>query len=227
MSEEVKTEVTNETTITEDVAPDPTLENAGAKFVEAEKKGAEEKADSTKTAAQTAKQVSDKEKAETSKEEKKVVPEKYDLKLPEDSLLDKSALERIASEAKKHGLSNEEAQSLLERDSLAISLHQQAQQSALQKRSEEWVTETLNDSELGKTKEEREEAIELSKRAFKKFAPPEFVKFLEDSRLGNYPGLIKTFAKIGKMMGQDKLVKGDTPMSGKKSDAQIFYPDLA
>ena len=35
----------------------------------------------------------------------KVVPEKYDLKLPKDSALDSSDLERIASYAKEQGLS--------------------------------------------------------------------------------------------------------------------------
>jgi hypothetical protein len=48
--------------------------------------------------------------------EAKVVPEKYDLKLPEASLLDASHVEKLTAFAKERGLSNDEAQALLERE---------------------------------------------------------------------------------------------------------------
>src|SRR5688572_20896218 len=77
-----------------------------------------------KAAAETEKLKEDGNKdkqVEAPKEQKPVVPEKYDLKLPEGSLLEAAQMEKISAYAKEKGLSNEQAQELLERENDAVS----------------------------------------------------------------------------------------------------------
>jgi len=45
--------------------------------------------------------------------------------------------------------------------------------------------------------------VELARRAFLRYGDSETVEFLEQSGLGNHPGLIKTFSKIGQSLSED------------------------
>src|SRR3972149_1235780 len=53
--------------------------------------------------------------------EKPVVPQKYELKLPEGSQLDQARIDSLSAYAKEKGLSNEQAQAILDRESDAVS----------------------------------------------------------------------------------------------------------
>ena len=69
--------------------------------------------------------------------------------------------------------------------------------------------------------------VELSKRAFKKFADQELIAFLEETGMGNAPLLTKVFANIGKAMGDDTspqgaLPKGETPQIGMNYKMDTF-----
>ena len=67
---------------------------------------------------------------------------------------------------------------------------------------------------------------ELARRAFLQFADKDDVKFMEESGLGNHPGLTKMFSRIGKAMSEDgRLMSGDDGriggMSSTTAEAKI------
>lgn len=151
-----------------------------------------------------------------------VVPEKYDLKLPEGSQLDKTAIDRISTYAKEKGLSQDAAQELLNRENGAVEAHVAAQSKRLEEKRDEWAKAWEADKEIGGAA--FKENVELAKRVVERFGDTELRTALDQSGLGNHPALARLLVKIGKSMGDDKLVVGKTA-SGEKSLASMLYPD--
>ena len=51
-----------------------------------------------------------------------------------------------------------------------------------------------------------EDALKLSKKAYDKYATPEFKELMEKTKLGNHPAIIETFKNAGVAIGNDTLV---------------------
>ncbi len=73
--------------------------------------------------------------------------------------------------------------------------------------------------------------IDQAQRAFAQFSTPEFNALMDETGLGNHPEVIKAFAKIGSMIGEDRLVVGTglgqssiTPFDAKEQ-IQSLYAD--
>ena len=149
---------------------------------------------------------------------KKVVPEKYNLALPKDSLLDPTAIEEISSFAKENGLSNEEAQDILEGESVKLAAH-------VDKLKEKWSTEWKNDKEIGGA--EFEKNAELAKRVIDRFGTDGLKNELNKWGYGNHPELGRLLVKIGKAMAEDTLrMPGSQPAGEqRKSLAEVLYPN--
>lgn len=159
-------------------------------------------------------------------EVKPAVPEKYDLKLPEGSLLDSAYVEKISSEYKTKGLTNEQAQTVLERESKAVSEYVEAVKPGGQRwvaQESEWRSKALIDPEIGGTPEKLQEAANYGNRALTAFFSPEIQEFLRVTGFGSHPELVRGFAKIGRAMGDDKLVVGKQGDATTKSVAQQLY----
>ena len=61
---------------------------------------------------------------------------------------------------------------------------------------------------------------ELSRRAFLQFADADTVKFMEETGMGNHPGMTKMFARIGQFLTEDnRLVGGQDGLIGGMSPA--------
>lgn len=166
-------------------------------------------------------------KAEPTPAAKPVVPEKYDLKLPEGSKLDASSVEKIASFAKERGLSNDQAQAILQRDHEAKASFDEANKPGT---GSEWIRRTselenaaLADKEIGGTKENLLANCELGKQVLNKFFPESVSKFLVDTGFGSHPDVIRGFMKLGKMMAPDQLVLPGASAGNKRSMEDIFY----
>lgn len=135
-----------------------------------------------------------------------VVPEKYDLKKPENSLLSDAHLEALAAHAKEQGLSQEQAQTLLERDESAAQAGVQAMQDRAAQLSKQWLDQAKADPEIGGDK--FEESVTLANRALEELFPGiEIRKFMDASGFGNHPSILKGFTKIGKMLQPEKIVQ--------------------
>ncbi len=154
-----------------------------------------------------------------------VVPEKYDLKMPEGSLLDAAYSEKVVSEYKKLGFSQEQAQAALSRESQAVSEYVNQLKPGGEKwiqQESEWRTKVKTDPEIGGSDQKMAESAEFGNRALKEFFSPEIAQFLQQTGFGSHPELVRGLAKIGRKMANDQVVTG-TVSTQPKSAAQILY----
>lgn len=166
--------------------------------------------------------------AEKPGEPAKVIPEKYELKAPEGSLLPSTHLDAIAAEARTRGLSNEDAQKLVDRDAQLIASFTKESVEKFEKQREdlvkaknaEWVKQLQEDPVLGG--DGINQNVELAKRAFTALAASDkeimdFVLGDDKTRpsFGNHPGFVRIFSKVGKMMSEDQFVVPGANASGK------------
>lgn len=138
----------------------------------------------------------------------KIVPEKYELKMPDGSPLDPEAITRVETYAKANKLSNEEAQQLLEVEHTAVKSFADKQNANMETLKNTWAEESKNDKEFGG--QAFAQNVELSRRVVDKFGSVQFKAALNDTGLGNHPELIRMLSRIGKAIGEDELVVGRT-----------------
>lgn len=166
------------------------------------------------------------------------VPEKYELKLPEASTLDASAIERTTAIARELGLPNDAAaQKVLDFVNQEAATHAAAQREAFlaahQPGGAEWVKQdaayreaALADAEIGGTPEKLAASSELAKRAFAQFADPEAAEFFEKSGLGSHPQVLRMLTRIGKAMGEGTLVRGGSSTTAATRPEDRLYPTM-
>ncbi len=151
-------------------------------------------------------------------------PDKYELKLPEKSLLDEKRKGEIEAFAKAQNLSNKAAQAILQREHDTLTAGIEANKSALNTRSEAWLTELKADPEFGGAK--LNESVALSNLMVARHGGPELVKFLEDTKMGNFPGFVKMLARIGSLTQDDKIGGGGSagtkPIAQKTAQQRLY-----
>lgn len=144
------------------------------------------------------------------------------LELPEGSKLKQTDVDRIASFAKDHGLSQDAAAALLKRESESVAQSEQIALAQLQEQSDAWKQEIINDTEFGG--ERANETAQMAHDFAKRFGDQEFVSELERTGLGNHPGLVKLFARAGRAMAPDSFKGGGVPPgSERKSPESKLY----
>jgi len=169
-----------------------------------------------------------------------VVPDKYVLKLPDNSPVDPALTERTAAIARTLGLSNENAQKTLEFAAQEAARETGAALSAFSPPSDQnpeggakwreqdaaWRAAALTDKELGDGKPEKLQAsTDLAKKVLAKFGDAESIDFV-DSALGSNPALLRVLVRIGRAMSESSLVKGaqDSPAQ-KRPEHRLYNPD--
>jgi hypothetical protein len=177
-------------------SPKPTPSTEADKKPEADPKPGDKPADEPKPAA--------------------VAPEKYDLKLPDGSLVKPESVAAIEAYAKANKLSADAAQAVLS--------HQHAEHAALQVRRDGWLEEIKNDKEFGG------DAIRMNsehaKRGLELFDPTgELGNVLIATGLGNFPALHKFFVRLGKASSDDVLDRSSSHVSGSENEspAQVLF----
>lgn len=148
------------------------------------------------------------------------VPQKYDFKLDEGSLLDAAYVEQFSQFAKEKKLTQDQAQEFLQREAQALNSFVQKQQQEFEKQQSQWVEQIKTDPEIGGDK--FNQSIELAHRALKEFASDSFLKELETTGYGNHPELVRVFAKIGNLIKEDKMIS-PSAAGGTRSIEEIFY----
>jgi len=146
---------------------------------------------------------------------------KYDLKLPEGSHLDASAVERVTAKAKELKLTPEQAQSELNRESELLKTYVEGQQAQLAKTVDTWVEEAKKDPEIGG--DGFVKSAEIAKRVVNRFGTEEFKKALNDTGLGNHPELIRVLTRIGRAMTEDQLILPSGQGKGPRAPEDILY----
>lgn len=157
-------------------------------------------------------------------------PVEYELKLPENSVLDESALEKIAAYARANGLSNEAAQAQVELLNGEVASSQAAYLESIKPGGAEWtqrVTEweetARKDPEIGGTPEKFDASVNGAKKALRDFADPALTAFLHDSGLGSHPMVIRLLSKIAKATSEGSVIPSPAPNAVQRSDAEKLY----
>lgn len=166
----------------------------------------------------------DKSKGDAGQSER-IVPEKYDLKLPDGSLLDAKALAQVNEFAKANKLTNQEAQAVLERESNAIASYVESQKAAVAEKQKAWIESVKTDKEIGG--DGLGKNVEMAKRVIDRYGSDAFRQALNESGLGNHPELVRLLVRVGKAMSEDQLVIPGTTSGAKKSMEDLFYPQPA
>lgn len=148
-------------------------------------------------------------------------PEKYsDFKLPEGVSIDKAGLDSFAGLAKDLNLSQEQAQKLVDLQSGMVKTQAASQMAELEATVKTWQEQFKK--EVGA---KYDEELSFIGKFREQILDAETAQFLKDSRLENHPGLMKAFAKAG------RLLREDIPPSGSKSTgegdiAQALFPSM-
>jgi hypothetical protein len=168
--------------------------------------------------------VVEKKPDETKPEVKPAEPkkeEKFELKLPEGSLLEPKTVEEIAAFARERGFSQEQAQAVLEREGKAVSKFVEAQKATLTEQTALWLEDAKKDKELGG--EAFEKNSELAKRVVHRFGSESLRKALDETGLGNHPELVRFCVRLGKAMKEDQLIVPGPQPGPKRSAEELFY----
>lgn len=153
-------------------------------------------------------------------------PTEYVLTLPPDSPLSADDLAAVAKEAKDAGMPKEKAEALLtSRNELAKASQArliETQQKAFQEVQGQWKEAIAKDPEMGG--EKLAETTMLASRAFKSVASAELQVWAEKTGLGNYPEFVRMMAKVGRLMGEDRLVRGpvDEPPAKLSPEERLY-----
>ena len=145
----------------------------------------------------------------------------YELKLPEDSLLDADAQADVISFATEHKLSNEQAQAIAERDNqVLLGRADELIESANQLR-ENWRKDTEADQEIGGSR--LPETVGLAKQGLSQVeGGVELAKLLNETGYGNHPVVVKYLRNVGKGYSNDNLPDGREAAEPKTIE-DLFY----
>lgn len=148
-----------------------------------------------------------------------VVPESYDLKMPEGIELDTASAEEFSTIAKELKLDQAAAQKLA--DVAAKQAQRQVERHA--KLVESWVEQVKTDKDLGGDK--LTENLAVARKALDTFGTPELRDVLNASGLGNHPEVIRAFYRAGKAISEDKFVAG-SPKGPETDAARKLFPNM-
>ncbi len=167
-----------------------------------------------------------------------VAPDAYEFTLPEgmkDDALDKDSYgaftEGLGAVAKELGLSQDQANKVAQfATKFQVDLQENAGPNAIEKGKEIFAGELQSwKSEVGATK--AQESITNSDKVLAGFSDPGFLKMLDDTGLRNSPEVIRTFAAIGAVIGEDSVPKPQVGVKNAEDERAAklaaLYPSMA
>ena len=149
-----------------------------------------------------------------------VVPESYDLKMPEGVELDTAAAGEFTEIAKELKLTQEQAQKVA--DIGAKMAQRQAESHA--NLVAQWTEQVKTDKEIGGDK--LAENLGIARKAIDTFGSPELKALLNSTGLGNHPEVVKLAFKVGKAISEDSFVTGK-PKGAENDAAKTMFPNMS
>ena len=150
-------------------------------------------------------------------------PEKYEsFTLSEGMEFDQGAFDNFVPIAKELKLTQEQAQKLVTAHAEHTQHAIKAQDEAFAAQSADWLNTSKADPEIGGAK--FDESVRHSIAFLDTFAAPEVRELLDATGLGNHPEIIRTFAKAGQLVSEDKLRLGGKPSEEQKNQADRLFP---
>lgn len=148
-------------------------------------------------------------------------PTEFEIKLPENAVLEPEIAKEFAKYAREKGIAQEVAQEMFEKQNSLVSSFAQKQQETIQNEINQWAEQSRTDKEVGG--ERFNESVQLAHQVINKYGTPELKTMLERG-LGNHPEAVRIFARIGKeLFANDQMVLAKTNTHVAKSAEELFY----
>ncbi len=194
---------------------DPAQVEADAKAA-VDAKAAEE---STEKSEADAKAAAD-EKAAADKAEAN--PTEYtDFTMPEGVEMDADLSGELKGLANEYKLDQDGAQKFADLGAKLL----QKQSSALADSVAQWAVDTKADKEIGG--DGFDENLAIAAKARDAFGTPELTELLDGSGLGNHPEMVRWFVRVGKAIGEDRLVAGNvSTTAAEATHEKRLYPEM-
>jgi hypothetical protein len=149
-------------------------------------------------------------------------PEAYeDFTAPEGVELDTGLLDNVREYGKANNLTQAQAQAIVDLGVKQAEAFRSAQQKLADDMRTEWVETVKKDPDLGGANFDQTRT--LAARAVSAYSTPALLQFLEDTKLGDHPEVVRFFAKVGKDISEDQVVKPGKPAS-ERSPAAALWP---
>lgn len=148
-----------------------------------------------------------------------VVPESYELKMPEGVQLDSAAAEEFTAIAKELKLDQAAAQKLADIGAKMATRQAEAHAQLV----ETWTEQVKTDKEIGGDK--LDENLGVARKAIDTFGSPELKALLNSTGLGNHPEVVKLAFKVGKAISEDRFVTG-SPKGAETDMAKKLFPNM-
>jgi hypothetical protein len=146
----------------------------------------------------------------------------FKINAPDDFILPATHLEDVTSFAKEHKIDVATAEKILARENNLVKEVLSEQEKAHTQNIQTWINEAKADQEIGG--EKLKESAEMSRRALKSFGSEGLEKILNETGYGNHPEVLRIFSRIGRVMANDKMVKGGNETVHKEKPIEdIFY----
>lgn len=151
------------------------------------------------------------------------VPDTYELTMPEGMEPDAALLDKATPLFRELKLTGEQAQKLSDLYAGKLAETRKAQLDAWNGLLDGWRSAAQSDPEIGGAK--FAENVGAAKTALDRFGTPELKKALDQYGMGNHPELIRFCCRVGRALGEDRLVDGKA--GGASVDpAKVLYPGM-
>lgn len=154
----------------------------------------------------------------------KVVPEKYEFKIPDGLQQDPEIMSSLEALAKENGLTQEAAQKFADLGAKVAKQNADAAQKFMDETRAKWVDSVRADKEIGGDKLAANLAV--AKKAIDAANVPELASILNQSGLGDHPAVIKAFYRLGLRLSEDTMVAANGGKSGDVSAEKRLFPNL-
>lgn len=159
----------------------------------------------------------------------KVVPEKYEFKVPEGMTLDQEYADKASVIMKKHGITQAAATELGEMAAGQIKkITEEAKKQAdanFNTFVEDLKKETM--TELAKDGKDAKKELIFAAKSRDRLASPGLIEKLNKSGLANDIDVVRHFIAIGKAISEGKLAEGQSEGAGDKDALKTLYPKTA
>lgn len=152
-------------------------------------------------------------------------PDVYDpFKLPEGMEVNPDLMKEATDIFKDLKLTQEQAQKLVEFDIKRTQDSATKEGDAWTELTEGWKKESNTDKEFGGA--ELDANLAIAKKGRDAFGNKEFTSMLEITGVGNHPEMIRFLFKLGKKLGDDKILQGSNVVGTEKDQAHKLFPDM-
>lgn len=148
-----------------------------------------------------------------------VVPESYELVMPDGVQLDPAAAEEFTAIAKELKLDQAAAQKLADVGAKMA----QRQVEAHAQLVATWTEQVKTDKEIGGDK--LDENLGIARKAIDSFGSNELKTLLNSTGMGNHPEVVKFALKVGKAISEDRFVTG-SPKGPETDTAKKMFPNM-